>query len=138
MKPPRFEPGRLHIESHWDAIYRVPTRLAACYLILMTGIFDTVQRSLGLATSNWTIEIASVGQRTTHRPQRIHFSSSMIMSAPPLQLSAPWCIISPLTTRERPSMLMQSYGQISTQPEQRIQIEGSIIMFNWHCRHRRA
>lgn len=58
------------------------------YFMLMTGIFETVQRSFGLATSNWTMEIASVGQRTTHKPQRIHFSSSMIMSAPPRQFSA--------------------------------------------------
>src|SRR5436853_6777447 len=92
---------------------------------LSIGIFETAQRALGLETSNWTIEIASVGQRTMHRPQRIHFSSSMIMSAPPRQLSVPICIGSSLTTRERPSMLMQSYGQMSTQPEQRIQIDGS-------------
>src|SRR5215472_15354760 len=104
------------------------------YLTFSTGIFETVQRSLGLATSNCTMEIASVGHRTIQRPQRIHFSSSMIISAPPRQVSVPVCIGSPLTTRERPSMLMQSYGQISTQPEQRIQIDGSIMIFNWHCR----
>src|SRR6266576_4263103 len=91
---------------------------------LSIGIFETAQRSLGLATSNCTIEIASVGQRTMHRPQRIHFSSSIIISAPPRQDSVPWCMGSPLTTRERPSILIQSYGQMSTQPEQRIQIEG--------------
>lgn len=56
------------------------------YLRLSTGIFETVHLSLGLATWNWTMEIASVGQRTTHRPQRIHFSSSIIMSAPPCQV----------------------------------------------------
>src|SRR5215469_8282177 len=72
------------------------------------GIFETVQRSLGLATSNCTIVMASVGQRTMHRPQRIHFSSSIIMSAPPRQVSVPRCMGSPLTTRERPSILIQS------------------------------
>src|SRR5690242_2734453 len=52
------------------------------YRTFNIGIFETLQRALGLETSNCTIEIASVGQRTMHRPQRIHFSSSMIMSAP--------------------------------------------------------
>src|SRR5947209_16088864 len=75
---------------------------------LSIGIFETLQRSLGLDTSNCTIEMASVGQRTIHRPQRIHFSSSIIMSAPPLHVSVPVCMGSPLTTRERPSMLIQS------------------------------
>ena len=56
---------------------------------LSIGIFETVQRSLGLATSNCTIEIASVGQRTIHRPHRIHFSSSIIISAPPRHDSVP-------------------------------------------------
>src|SRR5579859_2382483 len=79
-----------------------------CYFTLSTGIFDTLQRELGLETSNCTIEMASVGQRTTHRPQRMHFSSSMIMSAPPCQELVPACMGSPFTTRERPSMLMQS------------------------------
>src|SRR5579875_104969 len=87
---------------------RVYTALFVYYLIFSTGIFDTVQRSLGLATSNCTIEMASVGQRTIHSPQRMHFSSSMIISAPPCQLSVPRCIGSPLTTRESPSILMQS------------------------------
>src|SRR5215472_12485867 len=100
------------------------------YLILSTGIFDTLQREFGLETSNWTIEIASVGQRTTHRPQRMHFSSSMIISAPPCQEVVPVCMGSPLTTRESPSMLMQSYGQISTQPEQRMQIDGSMVILS--------
>src|SRR2546427_5803139 len=53
----------------------------------------------------YTTLFRSVGQRTMHRPQRIHFSSSIIISAPPRQNSVPWCIGSPLTTRERPSML---------------------------------
>src|SRR4249920_17056 len=78
------------------------------YRIFSIGILETDQRSFGLDTSNCTIEMASVGQRTIHRPQRIHFSSSMIISAPPLQASVPRCIGSPLTTRERPSMLIQS------------------------------
>jgi len=78
------------------------------YLMLSTGIFDTLQRELGLETSNCTIEMASVGQRTTHRPQRMHFSSSMIMSAPPCQELVPACMGSLFTTRESPSMLMQS------------------------------
>src|SRR5581483_7290764 len=105
-----------------------------CYYLLSIGILETDQRSFGLETSNCTMEIASVGQRTMQRPQRIHFSSSMIISAPPTQSSVPICMGSPLTTRESPSILIQSYGQISTQPEQRIQIDGSIMMFNWHWR----
>src|SRR5260370_33972814 len=60
---------------------------STCYLTSSIGIFETVQRSLGLATSNCTIEMASFGQRTMHRPQRIHFSSSIIISAPPRQVS---------------------------------------------------
>src|SRR5947209_12075651 len=75
---------------------------------LSIGILETLQRSLGLDTSNCTIVMASVGQRTIQRPQRMHFSSSMIISAPPRQLSVPRCMGSPLTTRESPSMLMQS------------------------------
>ncbi len=48
----------------------------------MTGILETFQRSLIEATSYLTIAMASVGQRTMHSPQRMHFSSSMIISAP--------------------------------------------------------